>query len=327
MGRPAALKSFDLEWSHEQRSDGNSWTRTYRTYGVSLGTGKNAFWGRCRHENGRLGRHYLYTEDTEYEGPVVASDGAFANGYSLPIKKSIREPSGHSCFVPVTTGDGWDLNFIGEYEYTSFNAEFDGDLRAPRYIGRRTAPVDGKDKEYLCFRSEGVAGKRRAGQWFDWYVDPQTHVPEIFEKHYGDGDTDRVRFLDFRKIGPLLVPFIERHKSRDLIVRRLNIDADLNASLFVVAGVTCSYWLPSPSLLRRGSDPVYTAAAQQANAHPEIPVDVIVDETGTPVSVTILKRAGYGLDEEVSKALMTWRFRALGCSGPARLHTRFSISF
>jgi protein TonB len=75
----------------------------------------------------------------------------------------------------------------------------------------------------------------------------------------------------------------------------------------------------SPAQLLRGDPPGYTAEAEAAGIEAEVPLEIVLDETGAVARARALARAGYGLEEAALRSIRAYRF------APARRNGRAAV--
>jgi protein TonB len=63
-----------------------------------------------------------------------------------------------------------------------------------------------------------------------------------------------------------------------------------------------------PAKLRAGSIPAYTAAALAAGIEANVPLEIVVSESGAVTSARGLEHVGYGLDESARQSVLGYRF-------------------
>jgi len=73
----------------------------------------------------------------------------------------------------------------------------------------------------------------------------------------------------------------------------------------------------TPAKLRAGSIPAYTAAALAASIEANVPLEIVVSESGAVSSVRGLEHVGYGLDEAARQSVLGYRFSPALRSGKA----------
>jgi TonB family protein len=80
-------------------------------------------------------------------------------------------------------------------------------------------------------------------------------------------------------------------------------------------------------LLSRGAL-IYPSEARRANVEADVPVEIVVDETGRVVSARALERPGYGLDAAAIASVRDYRFTAARRDGRAvRVRMRWVVQF
>jgi periplasmic protein TonB len=63
-----------------------------------------------------------------------------------------------------------------------------------------------------------------------------------------------------------------------------------------------------PAKLRAGNVPAYTAAALAAGIEANVPLEIVVSESGVVASARALEHVGYGLDEAARQSVLAYRF-------------------
>lgn len=72
-----------------------------------------------------------------------------------------------------------------------------------------------------------------------------------------------------------------------------------------------------PAKLRAGNVPAYTAAALAAGIEANVPLEIVVSESGVVTSVRGLEHVGYGLDEVARQSVLGYRFTPASRRGRA----------
>ena len=67
-------------------------------------------------------------------------------------------------------------------------------------------------------------------------------------------------------------------------------------------------FVDAPAKLLRGAPPSYTAAAESAGIEAEVPLEVVIDASGSVQTARPLTHVGYGLDEAAISAVRHYRF-------------------
>jgi len=78
-----------------------------------------------------------------------------------------------------------------------------------------------------------------------------------------------------------------------------------------------------PAGLLVGGPPGYTHEAQAAGVEADLPLEIVIDASGTVLSARALARVGYGLDEAALRSVRGYRFspaRRAGRAVPVRMH-------
>lgn len=76
------------------------------------------------------------------------------------------------------------------------------------------------------------------------------------------------------------------------------------------------------------TEPIYTPAASKAAIHGDVLLQLVIDETGVPQGVEVLRPLGYGLDESAMQAVASWRFSP-GKKGrrPVKIRATIDVAF
>jgi protein TonB len=84
----------------------------------------------------------------------------------------------------------------------------------------------------------------------------------------------------------------------------------------------------SPAKLQFGTPPSYTAAAEAAGIEVELPLELVIDATGSVQSARTLQHVGYGLDEAAVAAVRRYRFKPAWRGGkPVAVRMRWLLRF
>ncbi len=84
----------------------------------------------------------------------------------------------------------------------------------------------------------------------------------------------------------------------------------------------------SRARLLRGAPPEYPAAARAAAVEAKLPLDIVVDPSGSVVEARLLDHAGYGLDEAALRAVRAYRFAPAQRDGRGvRVRMRWVVDF
>ncbi len=67
-------------------------------------------------------------------------------------------------------------------------------------------------------------------------------------------------------------------------------------------------FVDAPATLLRGAPPSYTEAAESAGIEAEVPLEVVIDASGSVQNARPLSHVGYGLDEAALSAVRQYRF-------------------
>ncbi len=83
-----------------------------------------------------------------------------------------------------------------------------------------------------------------------------------------------------------------------------------------------------PARLIASVTPAYPAAAREEGVEGDVPLEIVLDETGRVVSARAVRHAGYGLDESALVAIRSYRFRPARLRGaPVRVRMRWDVQF
>jgi TonB family protein len=86
-----------------------------------------------------------------------------------------------------------------------------------------------------------------------------------------------------------------------------------------------------PNLLARVTnkvEPQYTEQARAAKWQGTVTLNVVVDETGKPSDITVVKPLGMGLDEAAVTAVSQWRFPLTQINGaPSKVQAQIEVPF
>jgi periplasmic protein TonB len=83
-----------------------------------------------------------------------------------------------------------------------------------------------------------------------------------------------------------------------------------------------------PAKLQSGNPPAYTRAAEAARVEVELPLEVVVDRTGSVQSARTLEHVGYGLDEAAVGAVRRYHFSPAWRAGkPVAVRMRWLLRF
>ncbi len=75
-------------------------------------------------------------------------------------------------------------------------------------------------------------------------------------------------------------------------------------------------------------DPQYTDQARNAKWQGTVTLNVIVDESGKPSDITVVKPLGLGLDESAVTAVSQWRFQPTQLNGaPSKVQAQIEVPF
>jgi TonB family protein len=75
-------------------------------------------------------------------------------------------------------------------------------------------------------------------------------------------------------------------------------------------------------------DPQYTDQARKAKWQGSVILNVVVDETGKPQDVSVVKSLGMGLDESAMTAVSQWRFQPTALNGaPTKVQAQIDVPF
>ena len=86
--------------------------------------------------------------------------------------------------------------------------------------------------------------------------------------------------------------------------------------------------MDTPATLRSGAPPTYTAAAEAAGIEVELPLELVIDRTGSVQTAQTLVHVGYGLDEAAVAAVRRYRFSpARRASKPVAVRMRWLLRF
>jgi TonB family protein len=67
-------------------------------------------------------------------------------------------------------------------------------------------------------------------------------------------------------------------------------------------------WGTRPPRIISRSEPQYSEEARRASVNTTVTVSLLVDESGSPRDIKVVRGAGFGLDEMAIRAIQTWRF-------------------
>jgi TonB family protein len=73
----------------------------------------------------------------------------------------------------------------------------------------------------------------------------------------------------------------------------------------------------APARLRAGTVPAYTPAALSASVEANVPLEIVVSESGAVTSARALEHVGYGLDEAAQQSILGYRFTPAMRNGKA----------
>jgi periplasmic protein TonB len=83
-----------------------------------------------------------------------------------------------------------------------------------------------------------------------------------------------------------------------------------------------------PAKQQSGAPPSYTAAAEAAGVEVELPLELVIDRTGSVQSARTLQHVGYGLDEAAVAAVRRYRFSPAWRAGkPVAVRMRYVLRF
>jgi periplasmic protein TonB len=83
-----------------------------------------------------------------------------------------------------------------------------------------------------------------------------------------------------------------------------------------------------PAKLQSGSPPAYTTAAEAAGVEVELPLEMVIDRTGSVQSARTLEHVGYGLDEAAVAAVGRYHFSPAWRAGkPVAVRMRWLLRF
>ena len=75
-------------------------------------------------------------------------------------------------------------------------------------------------------------------------------------------------------------------------------------------------------------DPIFSEEARKARWQGEVLLELVVDETGKPRDIRVVKSLGLGLDEEAIKAVSSWRFKPGTKDGkPVTVEAQIEVNF
>jgi TonB family protein len=75
-------------------------------------------------------------------------------------------------------------------------------------------------------------------------------------------------------------------------------------------------------------DPQYTEEARNAKWQGAVMVSVVIDATGTPTNIKVVRPLGLGLDEKAIEAVQQWRFRPATKDGvPVSVQAQIDVTF
>ena len=73
----------------------------------------------------------------------------------------------------------------------------------------------------------------------------------------------------------------------------------------------------TPAVLLAGAAPSYTLEARAAGVEADVPLELVVDATGSVLSAHALSHVGYGLDETALRSVRGYRFSPARRAGKA----------
>jgi protein TonB len=80
--------------------------------------------------------------------------------------------------------------------------------------------------------------------------------------------------------------------------------------------------------LESGPAPSYPSAAKEEGFEAEVPLDIVVDESGRVIDVRATKHLGHGLDESAARAIRDYRFSPAKRGGRAvKVRMRWTVVF
>jgi TonB family protein len=83
-----------------------------------------------------------------------------------------------------------------------------------------------------------------------------------------------------------------------------------------------------PPKYLHGTDPHYSNDARNARLNGKVIVQFIVDKTGSPRDMWVLRPLGLGLDEAAAKSVFTYSFQPATCSGnPVSVYLNVEVNF
>ncbi len=89
------------------------------------------------------------------------------------------------------------------------------------------------------------------------------------------------------------------------------------ASVSAQLGPASEASVDTPAKLLSGSSPSYTHEAEVAGVEADVPLEIVVDRTGSVVGARALAHVGYGLDEAALQSVRGYRFSPAQRSGRA----------
>ena len=78
-----------------------------------------------------------------------------------------------------------------------------------------------------------------------------------------------------------------------------------------------------PPKIKHKVEPSYSAEALRAQVQGTVVVEIVVNQTGEPVDLSVLSPLGFGLDQKALEVISTWRFEPGRKDGRA-VNTRVS---
>lgn len=84
----------------------------------------------------------------------------------------------------------------------------------------------------------------------------------------------------------------------------------------------------TPPKIRRKRAPHYSRAAEDARVQGTCILEIVVDEKGVPMNISVLSPLGFGLDEKAIEAVSQWRFTpAIKDGTPVKVEATVEVSF
>ena len=83
-----------------------------------------------------------------------------------------------------------------------------------------------------------------------------------------------------------------------------------------------------PAKLIRGGTPPYPAQARAEEIEADVPMEIVVDQSGAVTDARVVRHVGYGFDEAALKAIRSFRFSSAERDGhPVRVRMKWSVVF